>query len=132
MKYIAHPPKTESGPHKRRFLSKFGFATRSSGRVRIRTHTLEQFATAKRMDSHKGATTGTRTKRVENLLNRYAGRGSMEGNKNSLSDLRGDSTAEKAAAYIRELQVMFGKNNFLLSIGFFSSPPLVPATVSPP
>jgi len=28
----------------------------------------------------------------------------MEGNKNSLSDLRGDSTAEKAAAYIRELQ----------------------------
>ena len=78
LKYVAHPPKTESGTHKRRFLSKFGFATRSSGRVRVRTHTIEQFATEKRVDSSRVATTGTRTKRVESLLNRYANRGATE------------------------------------------------------
>ena len=106
LKYVAHPPKTESGTHKQRFLSKFGFATRSSGRVRVRTHTIEQFATEKRVDSSRVATTGTRTKRVESLLNRYANRGATEAymNKTSLNDLHGDSTAEKAAAYIRELQ----------------------------
>jgi|MDSY01.1.fsa_nt_gb hypothetical protein len=43
---------------------------------------------------------------MENLLNKYAGRSSVEGLRSSLSDLHGDSTAEKAAAYIRDLQVI--------------------------
>ena len=74
--------------------------------MRVRTHTIEQFATEKRVDSSRVATTGTRTKRVESLLNRFANRGGTEVylNKTSLNDLHGDSTAEKAAAYIRELQ----------------------------
>ena len=44
LRFAAHPPRTEAdASHKRRFLSRFGFATQASGgRVRVRAHAVEQ------------------------------------------------------------------------------------------
>ena len=45
LRFAAQPPRTETDTvHKRRFLSRLGFATRSSGRVRIRAQVIEQFS----------------------------------------------------------------------------------------
>lgn len=44
LRFVAQPPNANaSTAHKRRFASRLGFTTRSTGRVRIRAHTIEQY-----------------------------------------------------------------------------------------
>mmetsp|Transcript_48886 Transcript_48886/g.62756 ORF Transcript_48886/g.62756 Transcript_48886/m.62756 type:complete len:638 (+) Transcript_48886:102-2015(+) len=99
LRFIATPPRNDTDTsHKQRFMSKFGFSTQSSGsgrKVRVRTHAVEQHPVSP-LDEDLIANQPPRT--------RHINREGVDLPVASLGALEGDTTAEKASAYIRQLQ----------------------------
>lgn len=116
LRFIATPPRTDADTsHKRRFLSKFGFATHHEGcgKVRIRSHVIEQTPVdTQDKDKYLGGRPASDSRHYRR----------PDGPVTSLGALDGDTTAEKASTYIRQLQARRARTFQELSGSRSSSP----------
>ena len=104
---MVHPPETSGGPQlmNSRFLSKFGFTTTTSGRVRARVFSMKHTPPATDPSLQQPKTgPGARKPLVDKLMKMYTF-GEGPAGKLDISKLHnGGSSAQRAAELIQRLQ----------------------------
>mmetsp|Transcript_71473 Transcript_71473/g.201696 ORF Transcript_71473/g.201696 Transcript_71473/m.201696 type:complete len:346 (-) Transcript_71473:1823-2860(-) len=104
LRYIAHPPASGQQGHasSTRFLSKFGFLTQSSGKVRVRVHAMEHRAPPADAVVPGQKSGAARKPLVEKLMRMYSFDGS--GTLDIAKLNKGGSSAQRASDLIKKLQ----------------------------
>ena len=104
LRYIAHPPASgqQGDPSRTRFLSKFGFLTHSSGKVRVRVHAMEHRAPPVDVMAPGQKSGAARKPLVDKLMRMYSFDGS--GTLDIAKLNKGGSSAQRASDLIKKLQ----------------------------